>query len=269
MAVDYILPSTNAAKTSLTALKKKLSNIRASVDAFDNELSKLDNKLEAINTQAEIYKAKLEREMGREVRRLERELTLLRKEVPGMSKLNASQTDLSTATTIGVFDTILRHMCKDAEDFRLASEAFLFPAVYERVMSGEQDAYYLEEVPKSALLVMARGREHISWIRQEYDTHVTDPDTWEDAIIYITEWWRNDALPMIYGSRDEQWDIDLPLSLPEMLLWRDSPGDRPLNFPRIFDAYEIYRKHKDEVYGTHGLRELELKLFTHENDQAA
>jgi hypothetical protein len=104
-------------------------------------------------------------------------------------------------------------------------------------------------------------------MRQEYDTHVTDPETWAEAIDYIVEWWRNDALPMIYGARDEQWDIDVPMSLPEILLWRESPGDRPLNFPKIFDAYEIYRKHKDNIYGTTGLREFELKLFTFENEE--
>lgn len=269
MAADYILPATTTAKASLTALKKKLSNIRASVDAFDNELAKLDNKLETISTQAEIYKAKLERETGREVRRLERELTLLRKEAPAGTKPAASETDLQVATTIGIFDTILRHMCTDADDFRLASEAFLFPAVYERVMEGRQDAYYLDGIPASATLVISRGRQHIAWIREEYDTHITDPDTWKEAIDYVVEWWRNDALPMIYGSRDEQWDIDLPLSLPEILLWRDSPADRPLNFPRIFDAYEVYRKHKDEIYGTTGLRELELKLFTFDSEAPA
>lgn len=262
MAVDYILTTTNSTKTSLTTLKKKLSNIRTSLDSFDVELSKLENKLENINTQAEIYKSKVEREMGREVRRLERELALLRKESPSGAKGETSETDLQVATTIGILDTILRCMCSDATDFRLASEAFLFPAVYERVMEGKQDAYYLDEIPTSAALVVSRGRQHISWIREEYDTHITDPDTWKEAIDYVVEWWRNDALPMIYGSRDEQWDIDLPLSLPEVLLWRDSPGDRPLNFPRIFDAYEIYRKHKDEIYGTTGIREFELKLFT-------
>ena len=68
---------------------------------------------------------------------------------------------------------------------------------------------------------------------------------------------------MIYGSRDEQWDIDIPLTLAEMLLWRESPGDRPLNFSRIFDAYEIYRKHKDEAYEGTGIREFELQHFSY------
>jgi hypothetical protein len=206
--------------------------------------------------------------MGREVRRLERELLLLSKSVKGNSTLSpASETDLKVASTIGVFDTILRHMCANADDFRLASEAFLFPAVYERVMDGGEDAYFLEEIPPSAVLVISRGKEYINWVREEYDTHITDPETWPNAIDHIVEWWRNDALPMMYGARDEQWDIDIPLTLQEILLWKESPADRPLNFSKIFDSYEIYRKHKDETYGTSGLREFELKLFSFENEE--
>ena len=232
-------------------------------------MEKIDTKFENVLAQAEIYKSKLEREMGREVRRLERELMLLTKSTKGNPSLPpASETDLKVASTIGIFDAMLRHMCVNAEDFRLASEAFLFPAVYERVIDGVEDAYYLEEVPAAATLVIKRGKEHVAWIREEYDTHITDPDTWAEAIGYIVEWWRNDALPMIYGARDEQWDIDVPLSLQEILLWKESPADRPLNFSKIFDAYEIYRKHKDETYGTSGLREFELKLFSFENEEA-
>ena len=187
--------------------------------------------------------------------------------MPTESESNA--TDVKVAATIGVFDSILRHMCEGAEDFRLASEAFLFPAVYERVVEGNEEAYFLSDVPAATALVIARGKEHIAWIREEYDTHLTDPETWAAAIDYVVEWWRNDALPMIYGARDEQWDIDIPLSLTEMLLWKESPGDRPLNFPKIFDAYEIYRKHKDETYGTTGLREFELKLFSFEDEKTS
>jgi hypothetical protein len=160
-------------------------------------------------------------------------------------------------------------MCGNAEDFLLASEAFLFPAVFERIMSGEEEAYYLGEIPVSAPLVIKRGREHIEWVRSEFDTHITDPETWPNCIDTIVNWWRNDALPMIYGARDEQWDIDVPLSLPEILQWQESPGDRPLNFPKIFDAYEIYRKHKDDIYESSGLRGFDLKLFAFEDEDTA
>lgn len=266
--LDNLLNATNTTRTSLTNLKKKLSKLRIQVEEFSADLEKIDTKFENVLSQAEIYKAKLEREMGREVRRLERELTLLRNGSLGvMTPEKVTETDLKVASTVGIFDTMLRHMCANADDFRLASEAFLFPVVFERVMDGSEEAYYLEEIPPCAALIIKRGKEHIEWVRKEYHTHITDPETWPDVIDYIVEWWRNDALPMMYGARDEQWDIDMPLSLPEILLWRESPGDRPLNFPKIFDAYEVYRKHKDEIYGTTGLREFELKLFTYENEE--
>ena len=266
--LDNLLTSTNTTRTSLTNLKKKLSKLRIQVEEFSADLEKIDTKFENVLAQAEIYKSKLEREMGREVRRLERELAILSKSVKGNPLLpDANETDRKVASTVGIFDTILRHMCANADDFRLASEAFLFPAVYERVMDGGEDAYFLEEIPPSAGLVISRGKEYISWIREEYDTHITDPETWPDAINHVVEWWRNDALAMIYGARDEQWDIDVPLSLQEILLWKESPGDRPLNFSKVFDAYEIYRKHKDETYGTSGIREFELKLFSFENEK--
>ena len=266
--LDNLLTSTNTTRTSLTNLKKKLSKLRIQIEEFGADLEKIDTKFENVLAQAEIYKSKLEREMGREVRRLERELLLLSKSVKGnLSLPPASETDLKVASTVGIFDTILRHMCANAEDFRLASEAFLFPAVYERVMDGSEDAYFLEEVPPAAILVISRGKEYIKWIREEYDTHITDPETWPNAVDYVVEWWRNDALPMMYGARDEQWDIDVPLSLQEILLWKESPAERPLNFSKVFDAYEIYRKHKDETHGTSGLREFELKLFSFENEE--
>jgi len=265
--LDNLLLATNTTRTSLTNFKKKLSNLRIQVDSLTADLEKIDTKFENVLAQAEIYKSKLEREMGREVRRLERELAILSKSVKEKPSLpDVNETDRKVASTIGIFDTILRQMCENAEDFRLASEAFLFPAVYERVMDNAEDAYFMEEISPAANLVIGRGKEYINWIREEYDTHITDPETWPNAIDYVVEWWRNDALPMMYGARDEQWDIDVPLSLQEILLWKESPADRPLNFSKIFDAYEIYRKHKDETYETSGLREFELKLFSFEKE---
>jgi hypothetical protein len=267
MTADNLLYATNSMRGSIASLKKKLSNLKVNIELFDAELEKIEGKFDNILTQAEVYKAKLERELGREVRRLEKELATASKTVKTVTSGVIDESDFRVASTIGIFDSLLRHMCANAEDFRLASEAFLFPVIYERVMSNMEEAYFLDEVPISAPVVICRGQDYIQWIRSEYDTHLTDPETWENAIEYIVEWWRNDALPMIYGARDDQWDIDMPLSLPEILLWRESPGDRPLNFPKIFDAYEIFRKHKDEVYGTAGLREFELKFFAFENEE--
>lgn len=269
MAADNILYATNSMRSSVSSLKKKLSNIRVQLELFDSEIEKIENKFDNILVQADIFKSKVEREMGREVRRLERELTLLHKPSKEAPLAETNETDLKVASSIGIFEAILRHMCGNADDFCLASQAFLFPAVYERIMAGEEEAYYLEQVPAATSIVVKRGQEHISWLRAEYDTHLTDPATWESSMEYIVEWWRNDALPLIYGARDEQWDIDVPLTLQEITLWKESPADRPIHFHKIFDAYEIYRKHKDEIYETSGLRSFELKLFTFEGENDA
>ena len=152
---------------SVSALKKKLSDIKVHVERFDAELAKIDTKFDNIITQTEIYKSKLERELGREVRRLERELALLSKGGAIAQAVDTPETDLKVASTIGIFDAILRQMCSNADDFRLASEAFLFPTVYERVMAGTEEAYYLSEVPNSIALVVKRGQEYVQWIREE------------------------------------------------------------------------------------------------------
>jgi len=262
MTADNIVLATNSMRSSVSSLKKKLSNLKVQVELFDAELDKIEGKFDNILTQAEIYKAKLEREMGRDVRRLERELALLRKSPEGVAAApTATDNEIRIASTVAILESILRLICDSADDFRLISEAFLFPAVIERVMSAEDSAYFLEEVPASASVVVSRGREYVAWVREEYDTHLTDPETWDSAIDQVTDWWRNDALPLLYGSRDEQWDIDMPLTLTEMLTWRDIPAERPINFSAIFDAYEVYRKNKDAVYEKTGLRQFELKQF--------
>jgi hypothetical protein len=266
MIADNLILATNSMRSSVSSLKKKLSNLKVQVEFFDAEIEKIEGKFDRVTTEASIYKSRLERDMGREVRRLERELDLLRKNAskthPEGEEEQTDSRELRIASAVAIIESILRAICEGADDFRLMSEAFLFPAVIERIMAAEVEAYLLKEVPVSAHLVVQRGREHVQWVREEYDTHLTDPEAWGSAIDYVTEWWRNDALPMIYGSRDDQWEIDVPLTLEEMLQWRDCPAERPITFSPIFDAYETFRNNKDVVYESTGLRQFELKNFT-------
>jgi len=263
MPADNIVLATNSMRSSVSSLKKKLSNLRIQLEVFDSEIEKIETKFEKILTEAEIYKAKVEREMSREVRRLELEVKNLQKNAPAPDPTkNASEEEIKIAKTVCIFDSMLRNMCQGADDFRLISEAFLFPAIYERVIQGTDEAYYLEEFPATASLILQRGREYIDWVRSECETHLTEPSAWEKYVSTITDWWRNDALPIIYGSRDEQWDIDVPLTLTEMMSWKNSPADRPLNFSAVFDAYEIYRKHKDSIYESTGTKQFDLRAFT-------
>jgi hypothetical protein len=268
--MDNIVFATDSMRSSVSSLKKKISNFKISIEQLSSEVEKIDTKFDKLLTQTEIYKAKLEREMGREVRRLELELTKLRKQVkeslPPESPLE-DETELGIASTLAVIECLLRHICEGADDFRLMSYAFLFPAVIERVASFDDPAYLLETLPESAQVVIDRGRQYVAYLREDCKTHVTDPDAWEQYIDQVTDWWRNDALPLLYGQRDEQWDTDVPLSLVEILMWRDEPGERPLHFSPIFDAYETYKLHKDAVYTSSGVRAFDLKM--HKFDSGA
>ena len=249
-------------RSSVASLKKKLSNLRISVETLDAELEKIDTKFDKLLTESELYKQRLERSMGREVRRLERELALMQKQTSSDNLPSAvSAETLRITSTVAILESVLREISQGAEDFKLISYSFLFPAVIERVVTGEEDAYFIDEVPGAASLVIERGRQYVAWTRESCEVHLTDPEAWEVYSEEIANWWRNDALPLLYGSRDEQWDIDVPLSYMEMMLWRDNPGDRPIHFSRIFDAYEIYRNNKDIIYETSGLRQFELKTF--------
>ena len=264
MPADNLISVTNSMRSNVSSLKRKLSNLRIQFEVFDAEIEKLEDKFDKVLTESEIYKNKLEREVSREVRRLEKELATLRKSHTNVNKPEESTpSELRISSTVAIIESILRLVGEGADDFRLMSEAFLFPAVIERVVKGAEEAYLLDEVPASAHIVVKRGREYVEWIRSEYDTHLIDPEAWESAIVEVTNWWRNDALPLLYGSRDEEWDIDMPLTLAEMLQWRDSPAERPILFSSVFDAYELYRLNKDIVFETTGLRQFELKQFTH------
>jgi hypothetical protein len=266
MTSNNLLGATSSLRSSVTSLKKKMTHLRSNLEYLGTEIDTLDTKLDKLVTESEIYRAKLDREMGREVRRLEKELELLRKQISSSPELAPSpEEDLRIASTIAIIECLLRVICgPTGDDFRLISYAFIFPAVIERVVKGTEDAYFLEEIPISADVIIRRGQEYIAWIRSECDTHLTDPQAWKVFSPQISDWWRNDALPLLYGSRDENWDIDEPLSNLEMISWRDDVAERPFQFPSVFDAYDVYRRHKDEIYKSSGIQDFEMKTFSHE-----
>jgi hypothetical protein len=261
---DNLLYVSNNLRNSLAALKKKVSNVKVNLEHLDAEIEKFDIKFDKMQNEIEIFKVRLERDMGREVRRLEKELAEAKKKLEeGLtSSQSTSEETLKIATTVTIFECLLRQICENSDDFRLISNSYLFPAVIERVVSGTQTAYFLEEMPVSSEEVIKRGRAYLKWIREDCDTHLTDPDAWAKYSEVISEWWRNDALPLIYGARDDDWDLDIPLSLAEMAMWRDTPAERPIHFSPIFDAYEIYVAHKDDVYSSSGARDFDLKMFS-------
>jgi hypothetical protein len=208
------------------------------------------------------YKESIEKEAKRGMKKLEDENARLRKQVASAGKgVEAVEAvGLEKAKTLAIFDAILfaiDNWSTDgqiAPDVLLACQSVLFPTVYERVMNGNKD-YYVEKVPVAALEIVRRGRELVRHIREVSDQSLVDPDTWKEHASMVHQWWVGDALPLIYGARDPDWDSDEPFSLVEMEEWRDMPASRALHFPLIFDGMELVSRFNEEIRETTGLPE--------------
>lgn len=261
---DNLLLATNRFRKSVIGLKQKVGQIQNHLAQLESEIEKISLNVDDFSNQADIYRQRVERESRKEIRALMKQISELQSSRPTKKEEPiVSRDTIRVATTIGVFEAILRLICGlKADDFHLMSCSFLFPAVYERVVKVDDDDYLLDEVPESARVVVERGRGYLEWLREECQTYLTNPEAWETYSPYICEWWRNDALPLLYGSRDDQWETDEPLSLVEMLSWKQNPEDRPILFPSVWDAREIYTSNKDLVYQSSGIQSFELKLFT-------
>jgi len=159
---------------------------------------------------------------------------------------------LVKAKTVAIFDSILfaiENWSTDgdtAPDFSLACQSILFPLVYNQVMNGNEH-YFLKTVPTASIEVVKRGREYVKFIRSTCQVGLTDPEAWSVHVPMIAKWWVNDALPLLYGARDDVWERSSPLSLEAITSWRDKPANRALEFPLVFDAMDLLDRFGDEI----------------------
>ena len=206
----------------------------------------------------EEYKAKLLREHSRE-------------QAASLSEIE--QIAVTQARTIAIFESILfaiENWATDdvpATDFTPVAQAVLFKAVYVPVMCGNTD-YYMGVVPFSATEVVKRGREYVKALRSESQTPLTDTSMQLTAQQY-QQWWINDALVLLYGDRDPEWEETKPHTLEEMELWKSTDMDKTMHFPKIFDAFELTRKYGDEIRESSGLPDftkqiMQTRLTTYE-----
>lgn len=212
----------------------------------------------------EAYKSHVDRKSSAELKRLQREIkdleNQLEKAGEKVKKASVNDVEVSKAKTIAIFDAILFNISNwstsgdTAPDFELASQAVLFPTVYERVMKGEK-AYLLDTVPVAALEVVRRGREWVRYFREACPLSLVDPITWKDNIESVRSWWVSDALALIYEARDPEWEEDIPFALTEMIAWRDYPANRALSFPLIYDGMGCVERYRDLIREDTGLPE--------------
>lgn len=232
-------------------------------DRLEMERQSLIQLREAVQTYRSTVPRLVEqlvREQTRELRSEVKELNRKLKERPLVSKgPDPSVTEIKRASTICVFDSLLfaiENWSTDsqvASDISLCSQSILFPLVYEPVMRGDSD-YYLESFPIVSLEVVRRGREFVKWFRETSHSSLADKDTWDAYSDIIREWWINDALPLIYGARSDDWELSSAYDFDQMSKWKDMPASRILDFPLIHDGMELVAKQMDNIRQPLGLQ---------------
>lgn len=262
---DRFVSRVNALEeTFKQALDKLSEDFTQEVSKISNLCTEIEENTYEIQRGVEAYKAHVNRLSNSEVRRLRKEIkdleTLLESTGQKVEKVTVNRVEVNKAKTLAIFDAILFNISNwsksgdTAPDFELASQAILFPAVYERVMNGEE-SYLLDSVPVSALEVVRRGREWVKYFRDVCPLSLVDPTTWKDNIESVRSWWVSDALALIYEARDPVWEEDAPFALTEMIAWRDYPANRALSFPLIYDGMGCVERHRDQIREETGLPE--------------
>lgn len=255
----------------LSDIRKLEQDFIQRVRKIEEHAARMETAVDRITKGIEAYKAHTDRASNSEVRKLNKRIAELEEQlegaVKGAKEEATTRYQIRKAKTLAIFDSLLFNISNwstggdTAPDVELASQAILFPSVYERVMMGDEDAYLLDEVPDSALEIIKRGREYVRYLRQLCPVSLVDPGAWERHAEMVQKWWVNDALPLIYGARDDSWDADSPYSLAEMIAWRDFPANRALGFPLVFDGMELVERHRDAIREESGIPELNRKAI--------
>lgn len=238
--------------------------MRLAFDQLSMDLEKLDKRFEAMVIQADVYKSRVSKEYNKQISDLNKQINDYQAEITKLNPINklaVNDDNVKISATVNIFESILRHMCGDAEDFQTMLYSFIFPSIYTRLMTGTDGAYFLEEMPASAEVIIDRGREYLEFLRSECTEHLTDEEPWQKYHEFVIDWLRNDALPLIYQNRSEDWDTDVPLNREEILDWVNNPSMQAMAMPEVFDAYEIARKRKDDIYTSSGIRAFELQML--------
>lgn len=256
---EYLNYRLTVLKNEIPALRKKASNVESALAGLVNEFDNFQVKVDSLGLVVDNYHLSTTRQNEKIVKRLQDQIHSLEAKLANKEENLSTKVNpviLQKATTIAIFDSILNAITSWSEegnlasDIEAASQSILFPTIYERIMAGDDPSYILDEIPECATIIVARGREYVKWVRENCETDITHPDVWNIYAPQIQKWWLNDALPMIYGESDPDWEDDIPYALEQIETWRQNPADRMTAFPRIFDAMEIYKNNRKEIIET-------------------
>ena len=252
-----------------------LKELRRQIDYIDNKTRewqewsrnsrvKLEEVEELVKTRAEAYK----RSIQVHEQRIAKRQILRAQDAVKEARASKIPTDMSDVllkgATISILECVLQQVCQwnknqtVAEDFKEASQAFLYPSVYLRVMHDEP-GYEIHRIPHEiAIEVIQSGRNFIKNMREEEDTFINhDEAIWAEWQPRITDWWIKEALEILFDSEaDERWDVDIRWDQDQCKTWGEEDSDRVMMAPEIVDALDIVKIHGRTLNAFTGTQEL-------------
>lgn len=241
---DSLLQNSAAIKTSILSLKKKAITMQSQIHAIDTEISKVGDKIDNLLQESDNTIEWLRHRVS--------ELESYFNDTPPPS--STDPLELKKAVTLQIFEFIVDRICDGSDDYEVMCQAFLFPVIYSHVVMGEKK-YLLDYLPDCVSYVIDSGKELLQSIREACDAQLTQQKPWDSMIDLSVSWWKEQALPLLYGEEEEFWNKDEVFTLSTMEDWKANYSMRPINYPTVYDAINTLNTHREEAYEASGIRE--------------
>lgn len=262
-------------------LQAKALKLETEYQMWKNQAEKFENEMlpfteRFIEKALEVAVRDETKHLEKECRKIKSELKRRDKRIEELEKkllkyeeapMQADRVALARAKTFAIVDSILfaiENWAEDdspAPDITLAAQATLFPVLLNKVSQGDED-YYLEEVPMGAYEVVRRGRQFVKSFRDDEHISILNEDGWQVLQPILHNWWTRDAMPLLFDAGYAGWEKEEPLTREQMFTWRDKEMSRAMDFPLIFDGFDLVKKYGDQIRTETGLPEFNRQIMT-------
>ena len=149
------------------------------------------------------------------------------------------ETDFGIVSTISIFEALIYTSCHLEEDFELVVRSILYPCVYKRVFSQDEQ-YFLYKMPENPPETLHRL---LRVVRKEITSNLLSPDNFGMAQKLMEPFIKEEFLVEMYGDEDPRWEGDLCHDFQTMQGYKEDS----LIIPHIFDGMQFYRQRKVKV----------------------
>lgn len=147
--------------------------------------------------------------------------------------------DFGIVSTTSIFEALIYTSCHLEEDFELVVRSILYPCVYKRVFSQDEQ-YFLYKMPENPPETLHRL---LGVVRKEITSNLLSPDNFGMAQQLMEPFIKEEFLVKMYGDEDPRWKVDLCHDFQTMQGYKEDS----LFLPHIFDGMQFYRQRKVKV----------------------